>query len=177
MELIFCRNCGDPDTLSNAYGRGLLLSSPGDWSLNHEASPISSQLIQEIEFQCPANKEQAFTNQLLQEEHQLIILEKVKEELLGLRPLPPRNLLESSSFDAYGCMAALATPPSTTLDMDLPALELLASGFDRHLQESIPGSFFLHQKVCACSPFEHLHKPCTKQNLIFKHPKLYFQKY
>lgn len=169
MELIFCRNCGD--TQSNAYGRGLLLSSPGDWSLNHEASPIISQLNQEIGFQWPDNKEQAFTNQLLQEEHQLI-LEKVKE-LLGLRPLPPRNLSESSSFDAYGCMAALATPallepPSTTLDMDLPALGLLASGFDRHLQESNRGSFFLHQKVCACSPFEHLHKPCMKQN---------FQKY
>ncbi|XP_074569518.1 transcription factor bHLH110-like [Curcuma longa] len=136
------------DTLSNAYGRELLLSSHGDWSLNHEApSPISSQLIQEIGFQWPANKEQ-----LLQEEHQLIILENVKEELLGLRPLPPTNLSESSSFDAYGCMAALATPallepPSTSLDMDLPALQLLPSGFDRHLQESIlPGSFFLHQK-------------------------------
>ncbi|KAG6488062.1 hypothetical protein ZIOFF_056820 [Zingiber officinale] len=128
------------DTLSNAYGRELLLSSYGDWSLNHEASPINSQLTQE----------QAFMNQLLQE-HQLIILEKLKEELLGLRPLPPRNFSESSSFDAYGCMAALATPamlelPSTSLDADLPELELLPSGFDHHLQESIPGSFFLHQK-------------------------------
>lgn len=145
-----CRNCGD--ALSNANG-GELLSNQRERSLNHEASLISSQVIQELGFQCwPVNKEQVFMNQLPQEEHvRQLNLEKVKEEL-GLRPLPG-NLSEGSSFDVYDLM----TPSLgwSSLDMDLPALEQLASVLGHHLQEPIPGSFLLHQKVGTCFPLEH----------------------
>ncbi|XP_042397483.1 transcription factor bHLH110-like [Zingiber officinale] len=135
------------DALSNANG-GELSSNQRDRGLNHEASLISSQVIQELGFQYwLVNKEPVVMNQLPHEEHsRQLNLEKVKEEL-GLQPLPG-NLSEGLSFDVYNYMTP-ATPALgwSSLDMVLPALEQLASGLDHHPQESIPGSFLVHQKM------------------------------
>ncbi|KAG6508520.1 hypothetical protein ZIOFF_033894 [Zingiber officinale] len=147
------------DGLSNANG-GELSSNQRDRSLNHEASLISSQVIQELGFQYwLVNKEPVVMNQLPHEEHsRQLNLEKVKEEL-GLQPLPG-NLSEGLSFDVYNYMTP-ATPALgwSSLDMVLPALEQLASGLDHHPQESIPGSFLVHQKVALLNDisFDKMH--------------------
>ncbi|XP_074569173.1 uncharacterized protein LOC141825685 [Curcuma longa] len=138
-----------------------------DLRLVHEMSPVSSQMIQELGFHWPVGKDEGLLNQHLSQE-------KLKEEELlecsGLRPLPT-NLSERSSldgsqenyYDYYNCVTLeapdLLASSKSGRSICHPSVALMrsllgedgASGHGHHLQESIPSSYSLHQKMPSAS--------------------------
>ncbi|KAG6477508.1 transcription factor bHLH110-like isoform X1 [Zingiber officinale] len=160
-----------------------ILNYGTDFSLVHEMSPVSSQMIQEL----------GFLNQQLSQE-------KLKEEELlecsGLLQPLPTNLSEISSLDYYyyyNCETLeapdLSASSKSGRSICHPSVALMrsllgedgASGHGHHLQESIPSSYSLHQKMPSlvsgpCSSTWEHHRspqtptPCRKPRLEQRSP-------